>query len=545
MKHRAYWALALALGVACAMPARGEPPVPTVKLTLTLTLPPGEQPEKVTVQIPKLKFNKRVLMSYTLDDDPAGAYGRVFTLINRKWIDDLNYCHVGTPNTTGYLPEKTLGYTDGTGIEKRFTAGVAIWPSSGNKYLANFMQKDNPPADWRDPYLKWYEIPLLLDFGFSVYEHNTGTDDPNDQDKIVAGFAKCQAITRSKLNGRGFKVLMEPDGNYNYCEAAFRFPEIRMICNQGRGKSVQHFPLTDTVEFEKTVITRRFHTTPTVEEEFAYVQKNHDEANPRWYHFSTHAPSVFVQRLLRLINDTYGKDGRDDIWFATCDEYYEYDFMRKHASIAVSLSGKGIELSLVIPQGVDFYYNDLSLLVHGIKDPGKVIVSAGTNASALSWAPSSGSLLVNVGFNPSLVERAERYTTRFEASRLEGDREDALYFTAQLRRELQAPLRSRIDAVKVRAPLRIEEMSVGRITEGEKSREFPVTFRSSRVPAEYKVLDHREHSKDPWIAYHPGAPIVLKTALRTNETQDVSLILRDAEATSPMILTTVKIADHR
>lgn len=517
-----------------------------VHVDVTVTLPEGETADSVKVEFPKLKFNKRVLMSYTMDDGVAGAYDRIFTVINKKWNDTLDFCHQGVPPSTGSMFEKTLGYTDGTGIEKRFTAGVAIWPQAGNTYMANFMRKEKPPADWRDPYLKWYEIPLLLDFGFSVYEHNTGTDDPKDVAKIAAGFVRCQEITRKELNGRGFKVLMEPDGNYAYCEAAKLYPPIKMTCNQGRGNSKMHHPLTDEVEFDKTVIQRRFLTTKTPEEELAYCRKNHDDANPVWYHLSTHRPGPFLQKLLRMINDAFGKDGVDDIWFATCDEYYEYVFMRKHTSIKVKPEGRQLTVSLTIPQGEDFYYNDLSLLVSGIKAPGQVAVSAGTNVNALSWAKAGEVLLVNVGFNPLVLDRAQRYTARFEGSRLEGDREDALYFVSQLRKDLQAPYRSRIEAVALRKPLMIEEMSVGKGEGKGHAWTFPIAFKSNRVPTEYKALDHRDHIGEKWALYQAGQPAELKIrSLSTNETQTVFFIIRDEENTSAMMAKQILMSEHK
>ncbi|MEI6033483.1 MAG: hypothetical protein WCS65_04260 [Verrucomicrobiae bacterium] len=517
-----------------------------VHVDLTITLPEGETADSVKVEFPKLKFNKRVLMSYTMDDGVAGAYCRIFTAINKKWDDTLNFCHQGVSPSTGSMFEKTLGYTDGTGIEKRFAAGVAIWPQAGNKQMANFMLKEKPPADWRDPYLKWYEIPLLLDFGFSVYEHNTATDDPKDVAKIAAGFVHCQEITRKELNGRGFKVLMEPDGNYAYCEASLLYPPIKMTCNQGRGNSRIHHPLTDEVEFEKTVIQRRFPTEKTPEEELAYCRKNHDDANPAWYHLSTHRPGQFMQDVLRMINDAFGKDGVDDIWFATCDEYYEYVFMRKHAAITVKPKGRQVSVSLTIPQGEDFYYNDLSLLVSGIKAPGRTDVSAGSNVNALSWAKAGEALLVNVGFNPLVLERAQRYTTRFEGSRLEGDREDALYFVSQLRKELQPPYRSRIETVTLRAPLIIEEMSVGKGVGKGPAWTFPISFKSNRVPTEYKALDHRDHTLEKWSSFQAGQPAELKIrSMSTNEAQTVYFIIRDEENTSEMMAKQILMSEHR
>ncbi|MDO4570771.1 MAG: hypothetical protein Q4D38_10330 [Planctomycetia bacterium] len=548
------------LGAAQFVSAEGGS-VPPVQIRLTLDLPQGENAHEVEARVPPLKFDKRLLMSYTLDDDTVTAYCNIFSCINQHWITrGVFFNHLGYPHSTGFLPEKTLGYSDGTGIEKRFAIGVAVWPQSGNKWLPNFMDEKKPPTGPYDPYLKWYEIPTMLDFGCSVYEHDTCTDailppdaskevrdaSYKDADMIARCFPKCLEITKRNLNGRGFKVLIEPNGNYTYCVAARKFPPIKVVVNQGAGgKSIKLRPLSMVPDFETSVLERRFYNNCPIEEEFAHIEKLASDPDPIWYHLSTHGASDSIMQLLRLINDRWGKDGSDEVWFATVDEYYEYCFMRKGIRIEKRVKNdRQVEFLLTIPQDVDFHYQDLSLVVEGLARPELSRATADTSVYALSFAKKEDRLLINVGFNPESPRRAERYVARLEEERSKEAKRDAEYFVSQLRPELQPPFEKRIAAVSLRQPIEIRKIVVER-SDPTRPRERRVIFETDRRPHEYKAcIGWLDPESVPWVEFDPEKPILVTIPeksrfLRADNTIDVAVVVRDSEGESRMVGTTI------
>lgn len=436
-----------------ALPSWGQAEE-TVEIKISIETEQQCAIDAVSAVMPPLKFNKRMLISYTLDDDTVTAYGNIFCIINQNWVEQGKPFHHlnGETTETGFMPVKTLGYTDGAGIEKRFAFGVAIWSQAGNKWVPNFMSTRENPGGSHDPYLKWYEIPLLLDFGSTVYAHDTelapflpnATEEElkaayKNADLIAQGWVKDLEITRQKLGGRGFITLMEPNGNYTYCEAKKKFAPLKVVCNQGAGgKSVTLRPLSMTPDFENTVFERRFFRNIPIAEEFAYLQSQYNNPDPIWYHLATHRADKPIMDLLAMINDTYGKDGSDTIWFATVDEYYQYAQMRKNTIIGKSVEGNKIVFTLAIPRFPDNHYQDFSLIISGIGKPDKAKISVSDSANSFSYAAIDGDkLLINAGFNPELIQRVEKYVQIYKSNPTNQNKCNALYFINQLRPELK------------------------------------------------------------------------------------------------------------
>ena len=74
--------------------------------------------------------------------------------------------------------EKTLGYTDGCGNERRFTHGVAVWPycQNGGRVMMDTESPVDPTANntyrFMSPYLQWIDVKMMLKYGCSIYYHN-------------------------------------------------------------------------------------------------------------------------------------------------------------------------------------------------------------------------------------------------------------------------------------------------------------------------------------------------------------------------------------
>lgn len=62
----------------------------------------------------------------------------------------------------------------------------------------------------------------------------------------------------------------------------------------------------------------------------------------------------------------------------------------------------------------------------------------------LSYAMSGGRLAVNVNYDEQTTDRAEKYTALFEATVIDEDRVDAMYFLSHLRESVARPYMDRI-----------------------------------------------------------------------------------------------------
>lgn len=423
---------------------------------LTLTLPEGVDANAVTASFPVLKYNKKFIFTYTADDCPVGAYGKVFCAINKKWVDDERYFHLGQAPSTGYTPAKTLGYTDGCGMEYRMPVGVAIWPNLSNEYITDFMDKLSEGKNY--PYLIWPETLPIMDFGGALYWHNVNEQawDKNDPLKILEGLKEDQKKTVEK-SGRGMKVMMRPDGNNNYITAAVMSDDAVMFFGEN-SPAIDLFPSDDPDYFKVTGMRKIY--SDNNDSDFAWVKSIHDSDNPKWCHLFTHTPLQPVVDLLTKISDNFGKDGDDSAWMATVDEVYEWWFVRKNSIIKKEVTGQSVIFTISVPSDQYYYHKNLSLLVDGIS--GLTGLEVSTDGKGMTHGMNNEKLLININYDDNLPVLADKYTSKFARSKRLDDREDAMYFISKLRDGLAAPFLERI--ADVMSPPRIVDFSIYKTT---------------------------------------------------------------------------------
>lgn len=416
---------------------------------ITIPLSAIDDLDEVHVDIPVLKYDKKFAYTYTFDDCVVQAYGKAFCTINRKWVDDETFFHFGQERTTGEEPMNTLGYTDGCGNEKRFTFGVAIWPCKSNAYVTDLMAPSNKNVGKSYPYLVWSDVVPLLDYGCDIYFHNVDENiyDMTDPHSLVEGLRACQNKVVEKI-GRGIKALARADGNNNYYKAGLEFEDV-VIMTASNSVEENVPPLVvnlgdNDLDLYKKCLSRRY------TEEFPSVtllMPNLEAARRQlysWCHDFSHAPEDFqyILDLFKEINNRYGKDGDDSVWFASLDEIYEYVDIRKNCEISKVVSGDSLKLKFKcatskLPNKHQ-YHRDFSVILSGIEEGSSVKIGSGKDVYGLSYGMiDDGRFLMNINCNTSLLERAERYTSKFENERTPKNKEEALFFINQLKPELQ------------------------------------------------------------------------------------------------------------
>jgi len=384
-----------------------------------------------------LKYDKHMVLSYTIDDVPITAYSRAFAIINKHFVDDIQNFHVGFNHSTGTMPEKTLGYTDGCDTEIRFPIGLAIWPTNSNSLISDYMGYKSPGTAY--PYLVWKDIIPIIDFGGDIYFHDVNIRFSKDAnlDSIRAGFDYDQVRTTERI-GRKIKTLVVPNGDKKYYQAASAYNPITIISDQGGTDLI--YPINLTSDLYKKYITRLYFSDDNkMANYFTQVQDNYESDNPFWFQFFNHGANSIFMQLLRKINDTYGKDGTDDIWFATIDEVYEYYHFKANYPIQKTIEGN--KATFRIEAAPDYklpeectYHRDFTLLVTGLESMSGVTLTFGPNVYGYSYKyrPEDKTLMINLNCNPSLLERAQRYTDIYKDSPSDESKADALYFINQL-----------------------------------------------------------------------------------------------------------------
>lgn len=91
--------------------------------------------------------------------------------------------------------------------------------------------------------------------------------------------------------------------------------------------------------------------------------------------------------MLLWLNNTHGKDGDDCMWMPAPEEYFEYNYLRRHAVVETRAGEDALTLTVTLPGGLYFYYPSLTLNVSGVDPASCTAVGGGETVTGLSWAP--------------------------------------------------------------------------------------------------------------------------------------------------------------
>lgn len=406
--------------------------------------------EQVKAEIPVLKYNKSWLFMLTHDDCKPEAYNTTWAVINGKPISN-SYFYNSRQLAAGDLPPDfytlqknnrtiTLGTTDGVGNEVRFAFTTTLFPDTADMDVVREAMYGNLRNLGRfGPYrfLTWENLAEMLAYDTGIAFHDTNTKSVNDSDSLLKHFDMDQLITLNKLSGRGMKVLAEPNGNYNYLLAGKKYPSIRIMTAQntksGGPVVKRHFPYKVDSDLEKEVLQRTFYNntfdiTARIENE---LKKNKEDREA--IHVGVHSTDVTFAQFLLWLNNNYGKDGDDSVWFPSFEEYYEYNYYRVNSTIDHEINGDTLKLRISLPSEQYFYYPSVTVNLSGIKyDQVKEVISNDA-VTGLSYAPYEGGVMLNIDCRRFLYEHASHFVDKYLKYSTLSNREDAIYFVEKLK----------------------------------------------------------------------------------------------------------------
>lgn len=517
------------------------------RLQFSVTLPAGVDPATVNLSVAPLKYDKRIAFTYTADDSVVGAYARVWSRINRKWIDDVEFHHMNAERTTGAVPANTLCMSDGCGNDRRFGFSCAIWPNLGNQYSPNGFIKDSSTST-TSPYITWEELRQIIDFGVSLCFHNVDERiyDKTAAEEIVRGFVEDDRKTFEKT-GRHMKVLGLPDGNRAYVEAAGMSNLVVFMRSSLNSSNRINLHTCGRLRGQNTYGGTN---SSDITVKLAELAAQHEAENPFWVGITSHRVSLEMVGMLETIYNLYGKAGDDSIWVAGWDEIYEYVAMREGMTHAKHVEGQRIDFDVYVPSSRAFYFRELSLLLRGIASAEGVTVMPSTETiKGLSYAAhtarwtAEAALLLNLNFNGNAVELAEKYTGRYEATADASDKEDAQYFVSQLRPELAEPFVTRIENVVPGEPggLRLIGAAINSGAATTTNRAVTIQLTLTGEPTHYRTSEAEDFAGAEWLPYStPFLPFML-----TDEpgTKTVYCQVKNASTESAVVSTSITLEE--
>ena len=134
------------------------------------------------------------------------------------------------------------------------------------------------------------------------------------------------------------------------------------------------------------------------------------------------------------LNDQYGKDGNDSMWFTSLEEYYEYNYYRVHSTIQkIQIDAHTLKIKIDIPTGAYFYYPSITLNLEGISQTDITSITTDNTITGLSWADHKESLMINIDCRKYLLEHATHFIEEYEKNPTFMNKCDALYFVNMLK----------------------------------------------------------------------------------------------------------------
>lgn len=468
--------------------------------TFELSIPISElgitTADEVTVKIPSLKYDKKFAFSWTTDDALLCIYSLIHKYINKKYIDDEYNYHDGMPPTTGMIPTRVLCSTDGCGNDVRFRVDSG-WVSYSSKGSDEIHSDSFPYMN-----VRWSEMVTFLDFLNTAMNHGGG-----DQTKPVQSIDMCGDRLYEKTGYFPF-LLLVPGGTTGYQDAALTLDYIYHYHNK---ENLNYS--TDSITKESFVkkyglLGRRVYDGMTFEELCSYidVQAVREDHPYTWLGGHVVADTKeqikwtdAVKPFLDYLYDTYGKGGDDSLWFAGPEEIYEYLFTKTYSVISKSIVGDKLKIRVKVARLPLFKKFEYSLILSksgGLRSVPTVSINQDVVKSATGLK--EGSLLINVNYNSKLIELAEKYTSKYEASGSDTDLDDGLYFAGMLNDTLAAPYLARLKSEAVTPILNSININSGAASTYE--RNVVVSLNVTGKFTHYRIGETADLSGVEWLA---------------------------------------------
>ena len=408
---------------------------------LTISTNKALNADAIQTEIPHLKYNKEWLCLFTQDDCNHSTYAYTWASINGKPQTDSTFYDVQQllagdlpPDTFSY--HKSLGCTDGAGNEVRFAFTTALFQENKNLNDLTSVRKgytDNYFRFYMKSTLTWSDIRDMLNYGNGIAFHN-GEDDnwSANEDSILKHYSIGQDSIIKHLSGRGSKMLADPDGNIHYINAAYRFPTIQTLTAEGNANT-KVYPFKVETDLKEDIIERTFYDTPSQIKTAIIENMNTPKEQRPAITIGAHRAYDDTGKLFLWINDTYGKDGDDTVWFPCQEEYYEYCYYRNHAKITKSSDGNTLKLTVSMPSGEYFYYPSITVNLSGLKKSDIQSITTSSNVTGLSYADHKNNLMININCRTHLLDLAKHYVSVYLKSKSEDKLRDAKYFVNMLK----------------------------------------------------------------------------------------------------------------
>ena len=438
---------------------------------ITIKLKPSAQFSGSTeshngIYISPLKYNKSWLMLLSQDDCHHASYSLTWALFNGRPLSHMYFYNASQLAANDLPPDsflwtRNIGSTDGAGNDVRFTFTFSLFPEGDVMNTTIVVSKGDTRNYFRfykKSTLVWDNVREMLNYDNGIAFHDV--DVPviwlGNEDSIYAHFVVAQSIIREHLNGRGCKILAEPNGNKVYIKAGMNFPDIRLMTAQnGNGvfNPTDIFPFNDGLLQKDVILKRWFYNNGDEHRLLSDIKENISlpPSKRRAIQVGVHGTDSLWVELFSEISSLYGKEGDDSVWFTSLDEYMEYVYYRSNIKLESFIEGdREMVVRLRIPREQDFLFPSVTLNIPGISVSNIENIESCETVKGLSFAnyknkngvesdkeKDSDGVMINIDCRDFLPELALHFVEKFESEEEINIKamykNDALYYTNKLK----------------------------------------------------------------------------------------------------------------
>ena len=202
--------------------------------------------------------------------------------------------------------------------------------------------------------------------------------------------------------------------------------------------TVKLYPFKVSNDLNKELLHRTFDTP----ENFKTMIKQEllkSQTEREAIHIGVHGTDNSWIEFLQWVNDKYGKDGDDSVWFPSQEEYYEYNYYRIHGNVHIEQLDKNtIKLIVKLPSEKYFYYPSTTINLTGIKKEDLISISSNNIVTGLSYGNYNNELTINIDCRKHLNKHATHFVEQYEKDKSDNTKKiDALYFSNILKESIE------------------------------------------------------------------------------------------------------------
>lgn len=410
-----------------------------------------ENIENMRTEIPPLKYNKSWLFLLSQDDCKQVAFCCTWAAFNGQPLSDSYFYDLAHVQADDFPPDayylgKTLGCTDGAGNDVRFSFTTTLspeWQYMNETTKVGKGYTENYHRFFMKTGLFWGNVKEMLNYGVGIAFHDLKVDDNDKHNEtiLLSHLDLAHEIVMNKL-GRDCKMLARPDGNNTHINAGISSDYIQTMTTESDGYKLYPASLS---ELYKTPVERSFYNpsegdTRSNQERIKEAVVN-ELAKPEDERAAicvgVHGTDREWVDLFVWLNDEYGKDGLDNIWMPSQEEYYEYTrYCRYGRTSARRIDDYTLELTIDAYGGEAFYYPSVTVNLYGIETKDIASIDTDESITGFSYADfeAKGCVMMNIDCRKFLTEHAENFVKRYETNpTVKANKDDALYFVGMLK----------------------------------------------------------------------------------------------------------------